>query len=70
MRKQLAMLRAIRRADAAMSAAVARGAAVDEAGAAPSLTALARMREWPAEHVEERAAELMDEIDHELEAVG
>ena len=69
-RKQLAMLRAIRRADAAMSAAVARGAAVEEAGAAPSLTALARMREWPAEHVEERAAELTDEIDHELEAVG
>ena len=69
-RKQLAMLRAIRRADAAMSAAVARGAAVEEAGAAPSLTALARMREWPTEHVEERAAELMDEIDRELEAVG
>ena len=69
-RKQLAMLRAIRRADAAMSAAVARGAAVEEAGAAPSVTALARMREWPAEQVEERAAELIDEIDRELEAVG
>ena len=69
-RKQLAMLRAIRHADAAMSAAVARGAAVEEAGAAPSVTALARMREWPTEHVEERAAELMDEIDRELEAVG
>jgi V/A-type H+-transporting ATPase subunit A len=68
--KQLAMLRAIRRADTAMSAAVARGAAVEEAGAAPSVTALARMREWPAEDVEERAAELMDEIDRELEAVG
>jgi V/A-type H+/Na+-transporting ATPase subunit A len=69
-RKQLAMLRAIRHADAAMSAAVAGGAAVEEAGAAPSVTALARMREWPTEHVEERAAELMDEIDRELEAVG
>ena len=69
-RKQLAMLRAIRRADAAMSAAVARGAAVEEAGAAPSVTALARMREWPAEHVEERAAELIEDIDRELEAVG
>jgi V/A-type H+-transporting ATPase subunit A len=69
-RKQLAMLRAIRRADAAMNAAVARGAAAEEAGAAPSVTALARMREWPAEHVERRAAELIEDIDRELEAVG
>jgi V/A-type H+-transporting ATPase subunit A len=69
-RKQLAMLRAIRRADAALSAAVARGAPVEEAGAAPAVTALARMREWPAEHVEERAAELIEDIDRDLEAVG
>ena len=69
-RKQLAMLRAIRRADAAMSAAVSRGATVEEAGAAPSVTGLARMHEWPAEQVEERAAELLKDIDHELEAVG
>ena len=69
-RKQLAMLRAIRRADAAMSAAVARGAPVEEAGAAPAVTALARMREWPAEQVEERAAELIEDIDRDLEAVG
>jgi V/A-type H+-transporting ATPase subunit A len=69
-RKQLAMLRAIRRTDAAMNAAVARGATVEEAGAAPSVTALARMREWPAERVEERAAELIEDIDRELEAVG
>jgi len=68
--KQLAMLRAIRRADAAMSAAVARGAAVEEVGAAPSVTALTRMREWPAEDVERRAAELIEDIDRELEAVG
>jgi V/A-type H+-transporting ATPase subunit A len=69
-RKQLAMLRAIRRADAAMNAAVARGATVEEAGTAPTVTALAQMREWPAEHVEERAAELIEDIDRELEAVG
>ena len=35
-------------ADAAMSAAVARGASAEQAGAAPSVAALARMREWPA----------------------
>jgi hypothetical protein len=34
------------------------------------VTALARMREWPAEHVERRAAELIEDIDRELEAVG
>ena len=63
------MLRAIRRTDAAMSAAVARGTPVDDVGAAPSLTALARMHEWPPEQVEERAAELIKEIERELEAV-
>jgi V/A-type H+-transporting ATPase subunit A len=68
--KQLAMLRAIRRTDAAMSAAVTRGAPVEEAGAAPSLAALARMHEWPAEQAEARAAELIEDIERELEAVG
>ena len=46
--KQLAMLRAIRTAHEAMSAAVARGASAEDAGAPPSIAALARMREWPA----------------------
>jgi hypothetical protein len=53
-----------------MSAAVTRGAAVEEAGVAPSVMALARMHEWPAEQVEERAAELIKDIERELEAVG
>ena len=47
-RKQLAMLRVIRAADAAMRAAVARGASAERVGAAPPLAALARMREWPS----------------------
>ena len=64
------MLRAIRRTDAAMSAAVTRGGAVEDAGAAPSLAGLARMHEWPAEQAEERAAELIKDIERELEAVG
>jgi hypothetical protein len=64
------MLRAIRRTDGAMSAAVTRGAPVEDAVAAPSLAALARMHEWPAEQVQERAAELIDDIERELEAVG
>jgi len=68
--KQLAMLRAIRRTDAAMSAAVTRGAPVEDAGATPSLATLARMHEWPAEQAEERAAELIKDIERELEAVG
>jgi V/A-type H+/Na+-transporting ATPase subunit A len=68
--KQLAMLRAIRRTDAAMSAAVTRGAPVDDAVAAPSLAVLARMHEWPAEQAEERAVELIEDIERELEAVG
>jgi hypothetical protein len=62
------MLRVIRRADVAMRAAVTGGAPVEEAGAAPSVTALARMREWPDEHVDERAAELIEDIERELEA--
>jgi V/A-type H+-transporting ATPase subunit A len=68
--KQLAMLRAVRHADAAMSAAVSRGATVEEAGAAPSVTALAQMHQWPADQVEERAAELINDIERELEAVA
>ncbi|MGH2763085.1 MAG: V-type ATP synthase subunit A [Thermoleophilaceae bacterium] len=68
--KQLAMLRTIRRADVAMSAAVTRGAPVEQAGAAPSVAALARMREWPAEQAKERAADLIEHVERELEGIG
>jgi V/A-type H+-transporting ATPase subunit A len=69
-RKQLAMLRAIHAADAAMNAAVARGATAEEAGAALSVAALARMRAWPAPDADARAASLIDSIESELEQIG
>jgi len=69
-RKQLAMLRAIHSADAAMNAAVGRGASADEAGAAPSLAELARMRQWPALDADASAATLIERIEHELEEIG
>jgi V/A-type H+-transporting ATPase subunit A len=68
--KQLAMLRAIRRADAAMRCAVERGAPVEQAGAAPSLAALARMRAWPAEEADASADALIERIEHELEEIA
>jgi hypothetical protein len=60
------MLRAIRRADAAMRSAVARGAPVERATAAPSLAELARMRDWPAAHVDASAEILIERIEREL----
>ena len=68
-RKQLAMLRAIRSAHEAMSSAVARGASAEEAGAPPSMAALARMRDWPAGEAEAHAASLIERIQHELEQI-
>jgi V/A-type H+-transporting ATPase subunit A len=65
--KQLSMLRSIRTADAAMTAAVDRGVAVEQAAAAASVTALARMRDWPATEAEQNAAALMERLGTELE---
>jgi V/A-type H+-transporting ATPase subunit A len=68
--KQLAMLRAIRATDAAMTSAVARGASAEAAAAAPSVAALAEMREWPAREAEESAGALTARIERELEQIS
>jgi V/A-type H+-transporting ATPase subunit A len=67
--KQLAMLRVIRRADAAMRSAAASGAPVEHAAAAPSLAALARMREWPAADADASADVLIERVERELEEI-
>ena len=64
------MLRVIRAADAAMSKAVARSASAEQAGAAPSIAALARMREWSTADAENSAESLIERVEHELEALG
>jgi V/A-type H+-transporting ATPase subunit A len=66
-RKQIAMLVAIRAADAAMTAAVDRGVPVETVAAAPSVTELAQMRLWTAGEADERAGTLVDRIKTELE---
>lgn len=66
-RKQVAMLRAIRAADAAMTAAVHRDVPVETAAAASSVTELAQMRLWPAAEAEQRAETLVGRIETELE---
>jgi V/A-type H+-transporting ATPase subunit A len=68
--KQLAMLRAIRAADTAMNAAVARGASAEDAGAAPSVVALAGMRSWPVAEADSSAESLIKSIESELEQIG
>jgi V/A-type H+-transporting ATPase subunit A len=68
--KQLAMLRAIRRADAAINGAVSRGASIEEAAAVPSIAALARMRDWPPAIAHERAERLSQDNERELEQIG
>ncbi len=65
-RKQLAMLRVIRRTDAAMNAAIERGATIERATAPTSALALARMRAWPAADAEQCATDLIEQIEHEL----
>jgi V/A-type H+/Na+-transporting ATPase subunit A len=69
-RKQLAMLRAIRAADTAMSSAVARGASAEAAAAAPPVAALAEMRGWPPREAEESAGALTARIERELEQIS
>jgi V/A-type H+-transporting ATPase subunit A len=68
--KQLAMLRAIRRADAAINAAVSRGAAIEQADAMPALAGLSRMREWAPESAQASAESLIERIERELEELG
>jgi V/A-type H+-transporting ATPase subunit A len=64
--KQLVMLRTIRRADAAMRAAVDRGVDVERVARSKSLAALSRMRAWDAAEAEVEAHALAEEIDTEL----
>ncbi len=66
-RKQLAMLRVIRSADAAMRAAVARGASAERVGTAPPLAALARMREWPSANAQSSSEALIERVERALE---
>jgi V/A-type H+-transporting ATPase subunit A len=68
--KQLAMLRVIRAADAAMSKAVASGVSAEQAGAAPSIAALARMREWHTADAVGGAENMIDRVARELEELG
>ncbi|HET6547362.1 MAG TPA: V-type ATP synthase subunit A, partial [Solirubrobacter sp.] len=68
--KQLAMLRAIRRADAAISAAVARGAALEQAEAKPALAELSRMRDWPSASAQASSESLIESIERELGELG
>ena len=68
--KQIAMLRSIRAADTAMRTAVDRGVPAETVAAAPSLTALAQMRLWPADEAEQRASTLVELINTELENLG
>ena len=68
--KQVAMLRAIRAADAAMRAAVDRGVPVADAAAAPSVTELAQMRFWAAAEAEQRATTLVQRLETELGNLG
>jgi V/A-type H+/Na+-transporting ATPase subunit A len=63
---QLVMLRTIRRADAAMRAAVDRGVPVERAAMSQSMAALARMRDWTAAEAETKARALAEQIDTEL----
>ena len=49
---------------------MARGASAEEAAAAPTLAALARMREWPAPDADASADALIERIERELEEIG
>ncbi|HEU6444569.1 MAG TPA: V-type ATP synthase subunit A [Gaiellaceae bacterium] len=68
--QQLAMLRVIRRAHAAMAAAVERGAGAEEAGAAAALGEIAAMRLWPVEEADTRAEALAGRIENELKEIS
>jgi len=65
--KQYHMLRIIRAAHAAMSAAVERDVAVEAASSAPALAQINRAKSWPDEEMKERSDELIARIERELE---
>ena len=67
--KQLAMLRVILRAHKALGAALERGVAAEDAGRAPILAEVARMRDWPPEEAEALAEALVERIERELEEI-
>jgi V/A-type H+/Na+-transporting ATPase subunit A len=64
--KQHAMLRVIRAAHEAMDAAAGRDVAIDALATAPPLREAARMRSWPEDEADERAADLIERIQTEL----
>jgi len=65
--KQHAMLRVVRAAHEAMTAAVARDVPVDALASAPALRGTAGMRSWPDDEVADRTDALIDLIRRELE---
>ena len=65
--KQYHMLRIIRGAHAAMSAAVERDVAVEAASSVPSLAEINRSKFWPDDEMREKADELIGRIERETE---
>ena len=65
--KQYHMLRIIRGAHAAMSAAVERDVAVEAASSVPALAEINRAKYWPDDEMREKADELIARIEKELE---
>jgi V/A-type H+/Na+-transporting ATPase subunit A len=65
--KQVAMLRVVRAADAAMTAAVGRGVPIEKVAASSCITSLNTMREWPVEDAEKNGAAWVERIASELE---
>ena len=65
--KQYHMLRIIRGAHAAMSAAVERDVAVEAASSVPALAEINRAKYWPDDEMREKADDLISRIEKELE---
>jgi hypothetical protein len=59
----------VRRAHAAMEAAVGRGVEAADAGGVPALADVGRMRSWGEAEAQERAEELGARVERELEAL-
>lgn len=65
--KQYHMLRIIRAAHEAMSAAVERDVAVEAASSVPTLAEINRTKYWPDDEMKERSNELISRIEKEME---
>lgn len=65
--KQYHMLRIIRAAHEAMSAAVERDVAVEAASSVPTLAEINRTKYWPDDEMKERSNELISSIEKEME---